>query len=156
MSVSLLLIPAAMAALPAAMSAAAAAMEKAVNPADDTAHFRVQTRMKDIGLLQLAIGDTGGVVRKAGPGRITAAWQEHVAMFTCGDDGVWAVHFDGPEASLEQAETILQDLDSAYARRVQSAVVQRLKERAGGANLQLQSETVEEDNTVTLVLNVRA
>ena len=155
MSVSLLLIPAAMAALPGALSAAAAAMEKAVNPANDSAHLRVQTRMKDIGLLQLAIGDTGGAVRKAGAGRITAVWRGDEAIFTRGDDGVWAVHFDGPGASREQAETILQELDSAYARRVQSAVVQRLKERADGANLQLQSETVEEDNTVTLVLNVR-
>lgn len=145
-----------MAALPAALSAAAAAVEKVVNPADDTAHFRVQTRMKDLGLLQLAISDTGGTVRMAGPDRISAAWQEDEAVFTRGGDGVWAVHFDGPEASLEQAGTVLRELDAAYARRVQAAVVQRLKERAGGANLQLQSETVEEDSTVTLVLNVRA
>lgn len=156
MSVSLLLIPAAMAALPAALSAAATAVEKALNPADEAVQFRVQTRMKDLGLLQLAIADTGGTVRKAGAGRITAVWQEADAVFSRGADGVWAVHFDGPGASHDQAATILQSLDAAYARRVQAAVVQRLKERAGGANLQLQSETVEEDRTVTLILNVRA
>jgi hypothetical protein len=37
---------------------------------------------------------------------------------------------------------------------VQQALVQRLRERAPQAGMEIESETVEEDATVTMVLNV--
>ncbi len=41
-----------------------------------------------------------------------------------------------------------------YGKRVLQSLVQRLRERAPAAGMNIESETVEEDETVTMVLNV--
>lgn len=153
MSVSLLLIPAALAGLPAVLSAGSDAWQQAAGRAREV---RVQTRMKDVGLLQAAAEDIGGTVRAADPHRLQVDWPAVQAVFSRAEDGIWSAHFDGLQLNGDAAADLLQRLDAAYARRVQLTLVQRLKDRAEGAGLRLQSETVEEDETVTLVLDVRS
>ncbi len=46
-------------------------------------------------------------------------------------------------------------IDAAYGRRVQAVVLERLRQRAGAAGFRLESETVEDDASVTLVLTVQ-
>lgn len=159
MSVSLLLIPAALAGLPAVIGAAANArtmVSDALAGGPDGGAVRVRTRMKDIGLLAAAAEQTGGTVLAADEERLTVNWPQVRAEFSRDSQGIWSAHFEGPDAGHEAAADLLQRLDDAYARQVQQALVQRLKDRADGAGLQLQSEKVEEDETVTLVLNVRS
>lgn len=159
MSVSLVLVPAVLAGLPAVIGAAAnlrGAVSDAAAQGPEPHEVRVRTRMKDIGLLTAAAEQTGGIIREAGDHRLMVEWPGITAIFTRDDEGIWSAHLDGPDAGAEAAVELLQRLDGAYARQVQQALVQRLKERVDGAGLQLQSEKVEEDETVTLVLNVRS
>ena len=158
MSVSVLLIPAAIAAVAAVNSAidnkaqsreAAKAQEAAVP------QVQVRTRMRDLDLLQAALADTQAQVTRAAKDSIEAAWTDATAVFDRDAEGIWQVHFSGADVDRRRAAEIVQAIDDAYARRVQQAVVRKLRERAHTAGLELASETVEEDQSVTMVLNVR-
>ena len=54
-----------------------------------------------------------------------------------------------------EATALIQRLDAAYALRVQHAVAERIRTRADTAGFELVSETRDEDDTVTMVLNVK-
>jgi hypothetical protein len=158
MSVSVLLIPAAIAAVAAVNSAidnkaqnreAAQAQEAAVP------QVQVRTRMRDLDLLQAALADTEAQVTRAAKDSLEAAWADTTAVFDRDAEGIWQVHFSGEDVDRRRAAEIVQAIDDAYARRVQQAVVRKLRERAHTAGLELASETVEEDQSVTMVLNVR-
>jgi hypothetical protein len=158
MSVSVLLIPAAIAAVAAVNSAidnkaknreAAKAQEAAVP------QVQVRTRMRDLNLLQAALADTQAQVTRAAADSLEAAWADATAVFERDAEGIWQVHFSGEDVDRRRAAEIVQAIDDAYARRVQQAVVRKLRERAHTAGLELASETVEEDQSVTMVLNVR-
>ena len=158
MSVSVLLIPAAIAAVAAVNSAidnkaqsreAAKAQEAAVP------QVQVRTRMRDLDLLQAALADTQAQITRAAKDSLEAAWTDATAVFDRDAEGIWQVHFSGADVDRRRAAEIVQAIDDAYARRVQQAVVRKLRERAHTAGLELASETVEEDQSVTMVLNVR-
>jgi hypothetical protein len=112
----------------------------------------VSTRMKDAGLLAHALGDLQAEV-EVGPGVVTASWPSLQARFTQGADAVWTAHFVG-EVTSATATDVVRDLDRAYGLRVQQAVLERVRARAPEAGMSVESETVGEDRTVTLVLNV--
>lgn len=159
MSVSVLLIPAAIAAVAAVN---AAIDNKAKNcetntTAEDEAvpQVQVRTRMRDLDLLQDALTDTQADVVRAAEDSLEAAWTDATAVFDRDSEGIWQVHFSGEDIDRQRAAEIVQAIDEAYARRVQQAVVRKLRERAHTAGLELASETVEEDQSVTMVLNVR-
>jgi hypothetical protein len=116
---------------------------------------QVQTRMRDLDLLQAALADTRAEVTHAAENSIEAAWADATAVFDRDAEGIWQVHFTGEDVDRQRAGEIVHAIDAAYARRVQQAVVRKLRERAHTAGLELASETVEEDQSVTMVLNVR-
>lgn len=159
MSVSILLIPAAI----AAAAAISSAVDKSVKPGTGAGtkekaqlpQVQVRTRMRDLRLLQAALADAKARVLSATESEIRAAWSDATAAFRRDQEGIWQVHFTGEHIDRRQAEDIIRAIDAAYARHVQAAVVQRLRERAGAAGMELASETVEEDQSVTMVLNVR-
>ena len=159
MSVSVLLIPAAI----AAVATVNAALEgRAKNRTSDTVpevaavpQVQVQTRMRDLNLLQAALEDTQAKVSRVTEASLEVDWADVAAVFERDADGIWQVHFSGEDVDRRRAAEIVQAIDAAYARQVQHAVVQKLRERAHTAGLQLASETVEEDQSVTMVLNVR-
>jgi hypothetical protein len=147
MSVELLLLPVAVAAVSA---------WQAKRTADEAGReiVAVNTRMRDESLLQLALTDTNAtVVRHAGA--LTAAWGDTQGRFTCSSDGIWSAHFIG-DTNPEHATALVNAIDSAYGRRVQQAVLSRLRERIPEAGMSIRSETTEDDHSVTLVLNVHA
>lgn len=148
MSISIVLVPLAIAAV--------AALHSSRRDQDDTGRTvcHVNTRMRDENLLGDALSDTGATVTRNSPDAIRATWRGVVADFTRDLDGIWSAHLIG-EVDEERARSIVSAVDVAYGHRVQSAVLGKLRERAPAAGLQLHSETVEEDSSVTVVLTVQ-
>jgi hypothetical protein len=145
MSVSLILIP-------VALAAATAIQARASRGAGGGTICTVSTRMRDSALLGAALRETGAVVTD-GTDQVDAAWAGVEARFTRGADGVWTAHFRG-DVDEARAVGIVQRLDAAYGRQVQAAVVERLRDRAPAAGLRLESETVTDDAAVRLVFAV--
>ena len=146
MSVTLLLVPLAV----AGATAAKAAMDRR---ADGPTICQVHTRMRDRTLLAEALRDTGALVTVTGE-TLTAAWRQPDidATFTRDADGIWAAHLTG--VAQEQAVRLVTAVDAAYGRQVQRAVLTRLREQAPVAGLRLESESVQDDASVRLVFEV--
>ncbi|WP_238007349.1 hypothetical protein KZZ52_02245 [Dactylosporangium sp. AC04546] len=149
MSVSLILVPLAVAAVSAAHGLRAGRDEQ------NRVVCQVQTRMRDAQLLTAALHDAGAVVTGADPSaqELRAEWSGVQARFTRGTDGIWAAHFTGA-VDEERAVDIVRAIDAAYGRQVQQAVLRRLRERAPAAGLRLESETVTRANEVRMVFAV--
>ncbi|MEV4199509.1 hypothetical protein [Micromonospora globbae] len=146
MSVSLILLPLAVAAVAAAHGATAGRDE------EGRVVCQVQTRMRDESLLTAALADTAAVVA-ADRDAITADWAGVRAVFQRGDDGIWSAHFTG-DVDERRAVEIVGAVDAAYGRQVQRAVLERLRAQAPAAGLRLESEEVTEDASVRLVFAV--
>ncbi|MQA25920.1 MAG: hypothetical protein GEU94_10680 [Micromonosporaceae bacterium] len=147
MSVSVLLVPLALAAAAAVTGVAAG------RDAQGRVVCQVRTRMRDANLLGAALRESGGVVSTDDTGAVHADWQQSRATFQRDQDGIWSAHFTG-EVDESRAVEITRAVDVAYGRQVQQAVLQRLRERAGSAGLRLESEMVADDHSVQLVFQV--
>ncbi|MEV8514785.1 hypothetical protein [Dactylosporangium sp. NPDC051484] len=143
MSVSLLLIPLAIAA-----AAARAGLAKGAG----TSVYTVETRMRDAGLLAAALRDTRAVVTPDGAD-LVADWAGVRARFSRDERQIWSAHFTG-DVDEPRAVEIVRALDAAYGRQVQGAVLARLTERAPAAGLRLESRSVTPDAAVRLVFAV--
>ena len=171
MSVSLILIPAALAAVTAITAAGgigALAQTGGVRGADGAGTdpaagtgprpISVRTRMKDPDLLADALHDIGATEVTQLEGDLTAVIDGVELTMTRSAEGVWAAHFrraDGLELAQADAAALVEQLDAAYALRVQQTVAARIRERAASAGFELVSETRDEDDTVTMVLDVK-
>jgi hypothetical protein len=144
MSISLILIPAAVAAATAASGLAGGRRGKG-------RVVEVQTRMRDEALLAAALAETGAVTATVS-GAVVAEWAGVTARFERDPDGIWSAHFTGTDA--DRAVEIIQAVDVAYGRQVQRAVLARLRERAPIAGLRLESEDSLADDSVRLVFAV--
>ncbi|MEU4481711.1 hypothetical protein AB0F68_27150 [Micromonospora sp. NPDC023966] len=146
MSVSLILVPMAVAAVAAAHGAMAG------RDSQGRVVCQVQTRMRDETLLAAALRESNAVVTADGKD-IVAAWDRVRANFQRGQDGVWSAHLTG-DIDEQRAVGIIRAIDAGYGRQVQRAVLERLRERAPAAGLRLESEAVAEDASVRLVFAV--
>jgi hypothetical protein len=170
MSVSIVLIPAAIAAIASAAAGTAGAVGVGAGVAgvissmrganaEDPATMQVRTRMKDRGLLAEALKDLGAVDVEVGD-QVAATVDGVQLVMQSTPEGVWVAEFTpvrgGEDVTTERATRLAERLDAAYAARVQAAVAERIRSRAGDAGLELVSETVDDDQSVTMVLNVRA
>jgi hypothetical protein len=144
MSISIILLPMAVAGVAAVTGLAARR--------DDATVVQVQTRMRDEALLRAALAQTGAVTEPVAGG-LVARWEGVTARFERGADGVWSAHFTGA-ADRDRAVEIVQAVDAAYGRQVQQAVLARLRDRAPAAGLRLESESVLADDAVRLVFAV--
>jgi hypothetical protein len=144
MSVSLLLVP-------LALAGAAAVQAAAERKESGRTVVQVQTRMRDVTLLADALRDTGATVT-SGPDNVTAVWDEQAVAFARDPAGVWAAHATGMAGDM--AVALITVVDQAYGRRVQQAVLERLRDRASEAGLRLESETAQPDASVRLVFEV--
>lgn len=155
MSISLVLVPAALAVV---------ALSRAEAGPDDAGRTvcRVSTRMRDPRLLAAALADTGARVDPEPTARevLTASWLGVQARFERGapsaaaPEGVWTAHLTG-DVDEQRAASVVAAVDAAYGRRVQQAVLARLHQRAGAAGLSVESQSWQGDD-VTLVLTVGA
>lgn len=148
MSVSILLVPLAIAAVSAWQ------VGRHETDSDGMTICHVQTRMRDQRLLTAALRDTRADVAVTNDS-LVARWQGVDASFQRDDQGIWQAHFTG-DVDVERASGIIEAVDLAYGRRVQHDVLAKLRERAPLAGMLVASETVEADDSVTLVLNVGA
>lgn len=146
LSVVLALVPVALAvgALTAARKTAAAQGHVALV---------IQTRMRDDELIVQALKTLGCAAELSSAG-IRATRNRFEFAFSRSEDGVLQARF-GPDVSPEEAEAFVQDLDDEYARLVQERVYRRVVERAEEYGMTLESEEVEEDNSILLTLRVR-
>jgi hypothetical protein len=173
MSVSLILIPAALAAVSAVTAAGGAGIlslsgtdsstdDERAATADGTEAgprpIAVRTRMKDPDLLGDALRDLGATHVSVAADEISAVVDDIEVSMTRTPDGVWAAHFqrvDGHELAESVAADIVERLDAAYALHVQQAVATRIRDRAAVAGFEVVSETRDDEDTVTMVLNVK-
>ncbi|MDJ1114011.1 hypothetical protein [Microbacterium dauci] len=164
MSISLILIPAALAAA-AAVSATGIAGAVSVGRGDradgdggGAVPVAVQTRMKDEGLLAAALADLGASTVSSVGGTLRATVDGVEIEMARNDDGIWAAHLervDGHELTEAEAASVIERLDAAYATHVQRAVAERIRARADTAGFELVSETRDDEDTLTMVLNVK-
>ncbi|MFD6415277.1 hypothetical protein [Streptomyces sp. NPDC060194] len=146
MSVTFVLVPLALAAVSALQAG-----RKEVDRQGRTVHH-VQTRMRDESLVARALQDTDAQVSLSAD-MIRADWQEVRGQFRRDTHGVWQAEFTG-EINEVEAGRIISAVDRAYGIHVQQTVLARLRERAPTAGMTVESETVEADESVTVVLAV--
>jgi hypothetical protein len=149
MSVSLVLIPLAVAAVAAAQGVGAG------RSADGQVVCEVSTRMRDVDLLTAALRDCGAATAADATGSLHASWDTVKGRFARNADGNWTAHFTG-DVNEQRAIDIAMAIDAAYGRQVQRTVLERLRERAPAAGLRLASESVGDDASVRLVFDVEA
>jgi len=143
MSLEILLIPAAMAAYAAWQARAEAGAHNCL----------VETRWRHAGLLSQALVDLGAANLSAAENETSATIRGIATTFRRGDDGIMTAHFPR-DTDLDEAITIVNEVDAAYARRVQDAVYRRVRQRVGELGYDVESESVDDDETITLVVNV--
>lgn len=156
MSVSLLLVPAVIAAVAGTASAGAggAAATLASGWRDPgTRALTVATRMRDLGILTEAVAQIGGRVAHANSDELTATVGDlHLEMHR-GADGIWAAHIDADRAvTVGEANELMLALDRAYLARVQQVVADRIRQNADAAGFRVVSDTREADESVRIVL----
>ncbi|RJF43895.1 hypothetical protein D4740_02785 [Actinomyces sp. 2119] len=150
MSLSITLVPLALAAVTVGQ-----AWQEGSTPSHPRRTVGVRSRMRDEGLLVDALHDLGVSVQRTEEGRLAGATSVGPLVLTRDSDGLWTIHFADPD-SPDLARNFVEDLDRAYGLRVQQAVVQRLRDRAPAAGMRIESETVDDDRVVTLMMEVGA
>ena len=162
MSVTLILLPIALAAAAAAGGVGVLGASLTAKGKDDSGsgqEVRVRTRMKDSTLLADALTNLGASAIEVSRTRVTALLDGVSLTMTLTADAVWEAHvesLDGQAVTVLSATELLQRLDGEYAAMVQQAVAEKIRARAESSGFELVSETREADDTVTMVLNVRA
>lgn len=145
MSISLILVP-------IAIAAVAAAGDRAGKAGDPPASFRLGTRMKSERFLRAALEDYGCRSVTTG-GRVDSTVEGARIMFERDRAGAFDAVFVG-DISGEHARAFLSELDQGYAQLLQQQVYENLLARARERGLVLESEEVQEDNSVLLSFQV--
>lgn len=147
MSLEIILIPLAI-----------ALITKAVTNADEnvpnaSAHqVSVETRMKNQDLLVNAMQRTGCTVT-ATQNEIAGNFHSILFTFKRDESGIWNATFVAG-TTLQAATQIIQAIDKTYGLEVQSEVLRKIKDRAPQNGMTLESETINEDLSISLVLAV--
>lgn len=151
MSVTLFLVPLSIAAIAAAE---AMHVDDAGSTAASTATaVAVQSRMRDDRLLVASLHDLGLECTRPRPDVLVANTASGPLTMERDEQGLWKAHFDG-NWSEEDALSFIRHLDAAYGIHVQRTVVAKLEQRAPLNGMRVTSRTTDEENTVTLVLEV--
>jgi hypothetical protein len=153
LSVEILLVPLALAAAHAVVALAGVVTAGVSDDGEEQKTCVVQTRLKHPGLLVDALHSVGAKAKADADGSVTGTWEGINFSFVHHEDGTLSAHFDA-DVDVERARELILATDAAYAKAVQEAVRQRVKQRAGELGMTVESETVGEDESVTLVLNV--
>lgn len=145
MSLEIVLVPLAIA---AAGAWKARREEKANTPT-----IQVASRMRHGGLLANSLTDLGLSVTHGPDEEISASQQGKVVAFHRNTEDLWVATFDGSWSEAD-AMQLLTSLDAAYGRQVQKDVIAKIHERAPAAGMQVTSQEVDDEETVTLTLSV--
>ncbi len=147
MSLEIILIPMAIALVTKAKSKADE------NVPNASAHqVSVETRMKNQDLLVNAMQNSGCTVT-ATPNEIAGNFNSIIFSFKRDETGIWNATFM-PGTTIQAATQIIQSIDKAYGLEVQAEVLRKIKERAPQNGMTLESETINSDSSISLVLAV--
>jgi hypothetical protein len=146
-SLEIILIPLAI----GAVSAINAARDRKRDQSATSVH--VQTRMKDESLLLATLTEHGALVDMLEKGLNVSGFQGLDFILRQGSDGLWSAIFPN-ETNQEQAVEVIRTLDAVYGLAVQTMVIKKLKERAQAHGMTIDSETVQDDASVTFVMTV--
>lgn len=146
MSVSLALIPVGL-----AIASAVAARKEARVAGKPT--MAVQTRMRNDEILMEALRDLSCEAAPVAGGGVRATRGAFEFTFRRDENGVLEANF-GVDVTPEEAEAFVTDLDDEYTRLIQARVYQRVLERAQQHGMAIDSESVEDDNSIVLTLRV--
>lgn len=144
MSVTLALIPIAI--------AVAGAIATRKESQDHPNSFCLGTRMKDENLLKAAL-ENYGCRSVAMRETIDSTLNGTRILFERNEQGVFEAAFIG-DISTEHAQTFLVELDEEYTHLVQQQVYENLLSRARQRGLVMESEEVQEDNSIVLTFKV--
>ncbi len=139
--------------LPVGLAIASAVAARKRAEAEGMATMAVQTRMRDDEVLMEALRDLGCEAGPVADGGVRATRGAFEFDFRRDEDGVLEGHF-GEDVTPEEAEAFVADLDEEYTRVVQARVYQRVLDRARQHGMTVASESVEDDNSIVLTLEV--
>jgi hypothetical protein len=145
MSTGLELIPLAL-----AIGAVVAARRRSTASLPST--VTLTTRMRDETLLVTAL-DIVGQHYGEHDGMQYGSVEGTAVVFSRDPEGVYEAHFD-KAISVSTSQSVITGLDEIYTRLVQQDVYQKLMDRAGMHGLALESERVEDDDSIVLTLVV--
>jgi hypothetical protein len=153
LSVEILLVPLALAAAHAVVAVAGAVTAAVGDDGRERKAIAVQTRLKHPGLLVDALASVGATATAQSDGSVSGTWEGIAFRFVHNEDGTLSAHFDA-DVDVARAQELILATDAAYAKAVQETVAQRVRDRAAELGMTVESETMGEDESVTLVLNV--
>ncbi len=110
----------------------------------------VETRLKDSALLAQALQAMGGTSVEVDGGVVQAVLGIRKISFRADSNGVLIAHVDTKDQ--EEAISLLLEVDKQYGLQVQTAVVERVKQRANGLGMNLVSQIKSEDGSINIVL----
>jgi hypothetical protein len=110
----------------------------------------VETRLKDSALLTKALQAMGGTSVEVDGGVVQAVLGIRKISFRADSNGVLTAHVDTKDQ--EEAISLLLEVDKQYGLQVQTAVVERVKQRANGLGMNLVSQIKSEDGSINIVL----
>ena len=147
MSVELALLPIAIAAI-----GAIANRRRAQRQAAETS-LSLDTQMADPRILQAALGNCGCQSVSTGA-NVDSATPGARIVFEPGENGAFIAVFIGGISSA-QAESFLANLYDEYTRLVQQDVYQKVIERAAAKGLVLETEEIQQDDSIVLTFCVQ-
>ena len=115
----------------------------------------VETRLKDSALLTMALHAMGGTSVEVDGGVVRAVLGNRKVSFRSDSSGVLTAHVDTKDQ--DEAISLLLEVDKQYGIQVQAAVIERVKQRAGGLGMNIVSQITSEDGSINIILEeVRA
>ncbi len=111
-----------------------------------------ETKMKDYGLLKKAL-EVFGHKPFLEQNYIDIDLEEYELIFKFNDHNIFEAVFSG-NITQEHAEEIVSEIYSEYTKLVQEQVYYKVLENIQKYNLELESETVQKDNSIVLTLNI--
>jgi len=115
----------------------------------------VETRLKDSALLTMALHAMGGTSVEVDGGVVRAVIGNRKVSFRSDSSGVLTAHVDTKDQ--DEAISLLLEVDKQYGIQVQAAVIERVKQRAGGLGMNIISQITSEDGSINIILEeVRA
>jgi hypothetical protein len=139
---------------PLVVAAAAAAVKASELRSANSGFLNVETRMKNRDMVSASLQDMGYLVQEDGDSLVAQRGDESLVLFKNEED-LWVSQFSSG-VSEEQAVDRLQELDKAYGKRVQAALLEKIQSRVSDSNMKVVSQQTNQDESVTMTLQVNA
>lgn len=110
----------------------------------------VETRLKDSKLLAQALGAMGGSSIEIDGSKVEAVISKRRVSFSPNIEGILTAHVDTNDR--DEAIGLLVEVDRQYGLQVQTAVLQRVKDRADRLGMNIVSQIKDDDGSVSILL----